>query len=910
MAIGRAREEAAVAAVVDAALAGRGGALAIRGDPGIGKSTLLAFARGRAERAAVVETSGVETEAELAFVGLADVLRTANANLDTLTERQSAVLQAALGVGDPVAVDPLTIGGATLALLAASAADLPLVVLVDDAQWLDAESQAALAFAARRVGADAVAILFAARTDPSFMVRGVPELQLEGLEREDALELLGGRIPSPQVAEQLVVLTGGNPLALLELPSVATPEQLAGAVPLEDPLRFGPAIEEAFARRAFRLGEDTRFALVVAASEGTGDDALVAIALERLGLTPDVLERAEDDALVARNRGKIVFRHPLVRSAVYHSAAPSERRQAHAALASAYAKVDPDRHAWHLAAAATGVDIDAGKALAASAERARARGANHVAAVGFERAAQLSTAGTTRARLLAAAGDAALAAGQHSAAQRLVDEGLGGENLDPVARASLLGVAGRTALHAGDQEDAFVAFLEAAELVETLEPERASALLADAVRAAMQLGGDALALAAARLEALAPPDDPWIALLVAQARGTATSFAGTPGSRAAIHEAVTFGEAIELRSAEQLCTAGRSYLMLGRNRDAATLARKAHEAARREGPSKVLVDVLRLQASAQVDCGRRRDAYAAAGEAVELAGELGLPVDACACLAILAEIDAGTGNESACRDHVARAVDLAETFHLDFNRVRAERFLGQLLLVTGRLEQAAAELERVLHATQASDNNEISISPVFDLVETYVRLGREQEARDALAWAVAAMPPESPVEESLFDRCAGLVEEEFEPLFERALAAHELDEFRDEFPFEVARINLSFGERLRRTGRRKDARTQLERALALFEEIGARAWGARATEELQASGTRRRPPEVSRETLTPRELQIALAVAEGRSNRDVAAQLFLTPKTVEYHLTRVYRKLSVRTRAELVRLLSRDSFRL
>ena len=838
-----------IATVVASAIGGHGGALVVRGEPGIGKSTLLEHARACAGEAAIVEASGVEVEGQIAFAGLADVVRPVLGGLGALTRAQAEAIETILGAASVRAPDRLTIGGATLALLAAAADARPLLVLVDDAQWLDAESQAALAFVARRLGADPVAIIFAARDgeQATFAGDGIPELRLAGLARADALELLRGHVPSAEVAEALVELTGGNPLALLELPAAVTPEQLAGTAPLEDPLPVAPAVEEAFARRAFRLGEDVRLALVVIAGDDLGDEALVAGALAQLGLEAGLLDRAEDDGLLRRTPGGIAFRHPLVRSAVYHAAAPSERRRAHAALAAAFADVDDDRRAWHLAAAAAGPDEQAVAALAAAAGRARDRGGYQAAAAGFERAARLTGPGTARAGLLATAADAALLAGRPAAARALVDQGVAEAGLDAGARAELLGTAGRIAFHAGDQERAVDAFLEGATLAEEARPGLASALLAEAVAAATQIGGDALSTAATRLEAQGIPEDPWLALLVAQARGAAASTTGGGGSRDWLGRAVAFLDdgLAEPRSAEQLYWAGRANFMLGRNHAAAAFARRALDAARDGRSSMLGAEALRLSAMADFDRGRWRAAYAAAAQTVELATELGLPGIACACLGVLAEIDAGTGNATACNDHVTRAVELAAEFHLGFSRERAERALGQLALATGRLEDAVEQLERVWARLRSTGNLEPNVTPVFDLIETFVRLGRMADATDALAWARNAYPPESPVEGAWFDRSAGLLEDDFEPFLRRALAAHEVAGFAGEFPFDVARIRLVFGERLRRDGKRREARAHLETARSMFEEIGASAWADRAATELDASGARRRPAEAS-----------------------------------------------------------------
>ncbi|MGN6799053.1 MAG: LuxR C-terminal-related transcriptional regulator, partial [Gaiellaceae bacterium] len=812
---------------------------------------------------------------------------------------------------DPrVTTDRLSVAGAALAALAAAAEEQPLVVLVDDAHWLDAESQAVLSFVGRRLAQDPIAIVFAARDrEPaSFRGDGLPELRLDGLNAADSLELLSDRVPNRDVAAQIVARTRGNPLALLELPRALSPDELRGTTPLDDPIRVGPAVEEAFARRAFALGEEARLALVVAGADELGDATVVAQALQQLGLE-GALEPAEDAGLVACSDGRIEFHHPLVRSALYHGAAPSERRRAHAALAAALEGIDDDRRSWHLAAAAVGADPAAAGALANAAARARARGAHRSAAAGYARAASLTVPGEERAMLLAAAADAALAAGGPEAAQRFADEGLS-QPADGPARAALLGVVGRIALTSGDQRRALDAFLEGASACggsSELEAE----LVARAVFAASQVGGQAIRDVGARLGTQLTPRDPWLAMLVAQARGTSASASGTGGSIGLLADAVALlddGAALP-RTSEELFWAGRSYFMYGRHRTAVDLARRALDAAQSEGTSMVLVEAMRLLAASEYELGHWREAYGAAGQALELAREVGSPANACACLGILADIDAGTGNGPACRHHVAEAVALAEGHRLGFYRARAERALGVLALAAGRAEEAATQLEHVWERVRSAELWELNVTPLFDLVDTYVRLDRDGDARTALAWAREAYPVESAVEKAAFDRCEGMLAAEFIPLFERALTAHSLSEFAGEVTVDEARIHLSYGERLLRAGERRAARAQLETALEMFEGFGAAAWASRAAAELRASGARRRSAAASREHLSPRETQIALAVAEGRSNRDVAAALFLTPKTVEYHLTRVYRKLGVRTRGELIALLAREERR-
>ena len=324
------------------------------------------------------------------------------------------------------------------------------------------------------------------------------------------------------------------------------------------------------------------------------------------------------------------------------------------------------------------------------------------------------------------------------------------------------------------------------------------------------------------------------------------------------------------------------------------------DAAREEGALGILPQAQRLLAAAAFEAGNWRQAYAAGGDAVAVSLEVGQRATACASYGVLADIDAAAGNEEACREHARAAIELAGELGLGFYRERAERALGNLELALGRLEPAAQLLEGVLERLHAVGNLEFNVTPV-DLAETYVRLGRDEDARRLVDVAEAEAPPVSAFERALVERCRGLTDDDFVPWFEQALASHAPTEHGETMPFERARTELCFGERLRRRGDRVEAREQLRSALTTFDDLGADAWTARADAELRASGERLRTRELSREQLTPREMQIALFVAEGQSNREVAAALYVTPKTVEFHLTRIYRKLGLRSRSELAR---------
>lgn len=906
MLVGRREERARIGLLLDQAAAGRGGALAIRGEAGIGKTALLEYARRRQRGATVVGTTGVESELELPFAGLAALLRPLLGHLDELPESQQDLVRGALALGPPRPADRFALGAASLALLAAAAGDGMLLVLVDDAHWLDAASRDALLFAARRLGADAVALIFAARDDEPmpFEPSGIAALVLSGLGHQDAAALLGG-VVADDALDTLIELTQGNPLALLELPATLSDAQLQGRASLEQPLRVSLGIQRAFARRALVLGERTRRALLVTAADDSGSVAVVEAACQILGAGTSDLLRALDDDLLRIDGPQVEFRHPLVRAAVYQGAAPSERREAHRALADVLKGRDEFRHAWHSAAAAVGPDAAAASALRAVAAESRARGAYAAAAAAFERAARLTPDGNERPVFLAYAADAAWLAGRTAEAAALVSEGL---STDPAgrARAELLARRGQIGLYGDDQETAYDTLLEAARLFEDEDPSRAAELLADAIGAGLQVGGTSAAEAATRLGALGASDDPVRELLLAQALLTATSVAGDVGGRDRLERALVAAEAAGVldQSALHLLWAGIGRFMLGHNNDAARLARRALDRARQATAIAVVPQALRLLASSDFDRARWRSAYAAAGEAVELGRELEQHTTVCACLGVLADIDAAAGNAESCRAHAAAAIEIAIERGLGFYRERAERALGRLELALGRTAQAIEKLEHVYARLARAGNCEANVTPAWDLVEAYARTGSLEAACELLAGAEQAMPPAAAGEEAAIRRCHGIVGDDssFEASFQRALALHDADPF----PFERARTELAYGERLRRAGQRKRAREQLHAALVVFDDLGAGLWSARARSELAATGERLRPAAVARESLTPREMQVALAVAEGASNRETAAALYLTPKTVEYHLTRVYRKLGLRSRAELVRRFARS----
>jgi DNA-binding CsgD family transcriptional regulator len=687
--------------------------------------------------------------------------------------------------------------------------------------------------------ARAVCVLFAAREgeERTFEAPGLSSLQVTGLDRSAASDLLSRSSIAPEVADRLWDATGGNPLALLELPGLLSADQLAGHEPLENPLPAGASVRRAFARRAGALSRDSQCALLVAAVSGNDDMPTISAAMARLGADASALERAEDADLIHVGGGRIVFRHPLVRSAVYQAAPPSDRRAAHRALAAAMrADVDPEQRAWHLAAAALGPDEDVASALVVAAEHALLRSGYASAAAALARAARLTPEDDGRRRRLVSAANAFWLAGRSESSRALLEEALEGCS-EPLLCADALHLLGRIEYHAGPPMPAYRRLIDAARLVEALAPPKA-------VRDVLQ-------------------SDPRLA------------------ARAAI----------------ALC-------WLERGAEAHRLALQAAALARRQGAIGALPYALLVETWACRRVGLWQEGIAAGSEGVALAREMEQATIMIDCLAELSVIEANRGDERACRSHCEEVETITGKLGLGNRAAFNACVLGFLELALGNLEEAAARFEACAAWEEDVGVHAVEAVPIADLVETYVRLGRIDDARAALARLRAGGSPRfAPV---LAARCAGLVADadDFEGHFRRSLELHP----ENDDVFGRARTQLCFGAGLRRAGRRVEAREQLRAARETFERLGAKPWEERASGELRASGQRLRRRETHEaEELTPQELQIAVRVAEGKSNKDVGAARFISHKTVEFHLGRIYRKLGIRSRAELVRRFATEA---
>lgn len=911
MLLGREQERQAIERLLEAARRGAGGALLVLGEPGVGKSALLCYAAERAAGMALVRARGLESEAELAFAGLSELLRPLLCRLPALSAAQRSGLEGALALGEASPADRFVAYAATLSLLAAAAEHEPLVVLVDDAHWLDSSSLAALCFTARRLGADRIAILFAARAgeQQDLEASGLPELRLAGLAAQAAAGLLAraadGEIAA-QVTARLIAGSAGNPLALVELPRLLSAAQLRGQEPLPEPLPLGPGLEPAFRRRIEALPAATGRALVVAAASD-GALAQIAAALAALALSVRALEPAEADGLVEIAAGRLEFRHPLLRSAAYQRASANERRQAHAALAEALrGERTAARRAWHLAAAALSPDEQVAGALEQAAQEARGRGAPGEAGRTLAAAARLTPEPQRRARRRLAAGQSLNLAGRPDEAAALLEQAVG-DTEDPRLHAEIQHLRGQIEMFSGSATAARQLLLSEAAAIEARDPAKAVLILADGAGTLLMDGRVyEVREAAERMYRLAEPLGGIPAQASELVMAQALTLSGeTSQALASMRRGESLLEGGGLAEKAWL-SAGIAHFIswLEQTDDARDMISGFIDEARTASAVGLLPWPLAVLCNIEFRRGDWAAAYAAGSESVRLAEETGQRNEISISLVWLGRLEAARGIERECRAHLERALDTAALTGGDSIRHVANAALGLLELGLGRTDEAIRRLE----VTECFERDQGLRQPTVaqaapDLIEAYARAGRLSDAESTLQdlerqadetqgrWAAAVAA-----------RCRGLLadEQHFERDFEQALSLHE----QVPQPFERARTELCFGERLRRARRRSHARDQLRAALASFERLGAVPWAEKARRELAASGERlERAASRGRDQLTPAELQVALAVATGASNQEVAAALFVSRRTVEAHLNRIYRKLAIRSRSELTRLV-------
>ncbi|UBU09106.1 AAA family ATPase [Nonomuraea gerenzanensis] len=881
---------------------GRSSVLILRGEPGIGKSALLEHTRDSATGCRLTRAAGVESEMELAFGGLHQLCAPFLDHLPHLPEPQREALSTAFGLSAGTPPDRFLVGLAVLSLLADVAEKEPLICLVDDAQWLDTVSAQTIAFVVRRLLAERIGLVIAVRDHHlETELAGLPQLDLGRLGDGDARALLDSATPGrldEQVRDRIVAEAQGNPLALLELPRGLTPAELAGGFGRPDARPLASQIEQSFLRRVQSLPPRTQRLLLVAAAEPVGDVTLLARAAGLLGIEPAAAGPAEAAGLITIGT-RVRFRHPLVRSAAYRVAAPQERQAVHRALADATdARADPDRRAWHLANATPGPDETVAAELVRSAGRAQARGGVAAAAAFLERAAELTPDAALRgARALAAARDKYQAGGYDAALELLDAAELSPLDEHRLAEASLL--RGRITFASTSAGAALPLLLKAGRHLEPLDPALARETYRDALYAALtagRLANGAQVADVARAALAAPPGPPPERndLLL---NGTAT---------AAI-EGYTAGTPMVLRALDAFRTDGVSrqeglgWLPLACRMahnvwdfdSYAALSARLVDLARETGALSVLPSALLLHLSAQVLAGELDAAGALVAEAMTIGEVTGSRFMAQYGALVL---EPWRGSEAATLQ-VIETITRDTALQGEGKVATATQWARAVLYnAHGRYEEAFAAAER-----GAEHPRELGLSTwsTIELVEAAARSGRRARAAEA-ARRLDEMAGASGTDWALGTAASARAQvsdgQAADARYREAIERLGRTGVR----MTLARTHLLYGEWLRRENRRVDAREQLGLAHELLGRMGAEAFAERARRELQATGeTVRRRPVEARATLTAHEAQVARLAADGLTNSEIGAQLYISPHTVEWHLRKIFVKLGIASRRQL-----------
>jgi DNA-binding CsgD family transcriptional regulator len=888
------------------ARAGESSVLVMRGEAGVGKTALLEYLAERASECRIVRIGGVESEMELAFAGVHQLCAPMLNGLDGLPGPQANALRAAFGMQDGDAPDRFLVALAVLSLLAEAAEAQPLVCLVDDAQWLDRASAQTLAFVARRLLAEPIAMVFSVREpDDGNELTGLPELVVGGLGDDDARSLLASALPGrldERVRDQIVAETRGNPLALLELPRGLTSAELAGGFALPDARPVASRVAEAFVQRVRSLPPETQRLLLVAAAEPVGDVSLLWRAAERLGLRGDAGRPAEAAGLIDLGI-RVRFRHPLMRSAAYRAADFRDRQEVHRALAEATdPETDPDRRAWHRAHAASGPDEAVAGELERSADRAQARGGAAAAAAFLARAAELTPDSAERGKRALAAAQAKFdAAASDEALDLLASAELA--PLDELQRARLERLRGEIAFARTRGSDAPALLLAAARRLEPLDAAMARETHLEAMAAAMfagRLGGRPGVREAAEAAQAAPaaPQPPRAIDLLLD--GLATRFtdgyaAGVPPLRMAL-DAFRREEGSTARDVRWLWLACRLAQDLWDDELWYELTTRALRIARETGALRVLPTAATYRACLHVHAG-------AFGSASSLIVETDAIVEATG----LAPLKLASLMLAAWRGNEAEALGLLEA-GLPLARARGEGMaLGVAGWGTALLYNAHGRYAEALAAAQrACEYDDVGPFPwaLVELIEAGVRSDATDAASaalDRLSDRTQATGTEWALGIEAGSRALLSDGRDAEPLYREAVERLA----RSRGAVHLARAQLLYGEWLRRENRRVDAREQLRAAYDDFSRIGAEGFAERARGELLATGeTAPRRTAETRDVLTPQEAQIARMASDRQTNPEIGAKLFISPRTVEYHLRKVFTKLDISSRKELTGALA------
>ena len=895
----RERERAAFDGLLGDVRAGRGRALVVRGEAGVGKSALLDYAVGAAAGMRVARAAGVESEMELAFAGLHLLCSPLLDRLEGLPGPQRDALGVAFGLREGGAPDRFLVGLAVLTLLSAAAEERPLLCVIDDTQWLDRASAQVLAFVARRLLAEPVGLIFAAR-EPGEQFGGLADLEVRGLPEQDAHTLLQSVVRfrlDKQVRDRILAETNGNPLALLELPRGLSLTQLAGGIGLVEAQAVPARIEQAFCRRLEALPAETRSLMLVAALEPDGDPVLVWQAAGRLGIPASAAEAAQTDGLLQTGT-RVRFRHPLVRSAVYAAASLPERRAAHRALADVTDRArNPDQRAWHLAAAAPGPDEQVAAELERSAGRAQARGGMAAAAAFLQRSAELSGEPGPRSERALAAAQANVMVGAFDAASELLEMAVAGP-LDELQQARVDLVRGQLAFASSLGGDAPALLAKAARQLEPLDAALARQTYLDAWYAALFAGrfagaGDLHEVSRAARSAPPPAGAPrpsdllldGLAILVTEGRAEAAPLLRR-SARVFAKDEIPMAESLRWSPVAVVAAA----TVWDEECWHAIQAREIRSC-REAGMLAQLVIWVHAMAFSTSWRGDFAEAASLVAEGEAIAAAIGTR-----------HAPTGAVMLAGLRGAEPEAVLLIEAVITDARAAGKGVWVQLAQWVAAILYNGLGRYKAALAAAQAAEQPPeriISMWALPELVEAASRTGQRNLALDALGrLAEATSIGETDWAQGIYARSRALLseDEDAERWYRKAVDRLGRTGFRPE----LARAHLLYGEWLRREGRRADARAQLRTAHDLFAAIGMQAFAERARREVLATGEtiRRRTADTSGD-LTPQEAQIARLAQAGLSNPEIAAQLFLSPRTVEYHLAKVFTKLGITSRRQL-----------
>ncbi|MFE2996734.1 ATP-binding protein [Nocardia sp. NPDC059246] len=905
---GRADEQALIDQLLADVRTGRSGAHVLSGPAGIGKTALLDYTAAKAQGLRVIRVAGIELEAELPFAGLHLLLHPVLDRLDALPAPQAAALRSAFGLAPAAPGDRFLVGLAVLSMLAELAEDGPVLCLVDDAQWLDRSSTEALTFAARRLHHEGVLLLFAVRgeaREPAGLT-ALPTRELTGLDPASSAALLDERYPelAAQVRARLLAETEGNPLALVELPSALSTEQRTGQAPAGSydlaTLPLSTRVQTAFGARAARLGDAATSLLLIAAVEETGRLEIILAAAAAHHAGPTELAAIEDSGLLVRQGDRIAFRHPLARAAVLGSAPMHRRLDAHRALAEAltasHSPEAADRAAWHRAAASTGPDDEIATALETAALRASERADHALAAAAMERAAELTVEPHTAARRLTCAAHSAATGGDLQRTATLVRRAYRGPvHQTDAPRLDYLRAIVESEF--GSRHQAARILIDAAGRAPA---DLVCMMLVDAMRNGVLVGDAELTEEAATLLQQRTGRTPISEGMIGMARMLGGD------DEAALHRLHACAMHAHSHPAgfspDERMNAAAMGLMTGLDDEARDLLTTLVADAREQSTLRLLPMRLHYLASAEYATGRLRDATVHAEEALTLADSIGQHHQMDGLRSILAWGAAQTGDEQRCRElaepTLAAALDRGELA----TALLATTALGLLDLGAGRYDRVLDRIESASRGPMGSHYMAVFFTPLC--VEAAMRTGQPARIGEALErfrrWADASR---SPWIQGVYARCLAQTSSNDEA-GEHYAAAVRLHE-KGGRPFEGARTQLLYGEWLRRARHKTEARTSLRAALETFDRIGASVWAARARAELRATGDTGQQPATASilDLLTPQELQVVRLAAHGLSNREIGAQLFLSPRTVGYHLYKAYPKLGVAVRAELPALV-------